>query len=571
MDALLAHIDAEKTETEFGPPNKGTSRVILLCPSCLLTHRTTKRCFFRTFSKFGNYLCPKCRRTDPSFVSGKSIRSKKLWESDEYRASQLCSSKKYWALPGSREARSKASIILWGDQTYASKRAVSLRSVMESPEYMNAYSNAMIELLDDGSFALSQSNRMKKMWSNDSYRKRISDSVKNKWEQDYGVLMRCLMSGDGFRSMKRATANLLWSDPIYRACQSEALRQLWTRDEYRSKIVKASRAQWDDPSFRDRFAAIRASSLASGRRSMPEIVTARILDSLAIRWEEQKAIGPYVFDFFLPDHRILIEVQGEYWHSLPRAKHNDASKFSYVSASHPDHHVFYLDERDYLNPHGVRQKILGFIHGDAASVLEDFSMRDVMVRLITRESSPSSKFRLAEDFLNSFHYGRYGRSAFVSVGAFLGDNLLAVAKFSTPVRKEVATSMGMKYSSVLELDRFCIHPSRHKRNFASWFLSRSSALAFSARKTEAIVSFADTTFDHTGVIYKAAGWALHSVVKPDYYYVNSDGWIMHKKTLYSHASRMGQKESEYAVKHGYVKVFGKQKMKYVLLGPPDAV
>ncbi len=45
-----------------------------------------------------------------------------------------------------------------------------------------------------------------------------------------------------------------------------------------------------------------------------------ILDKLGVKYEQQfeaKSIGRF-YDFYLPNHNVLIEIDGSYWHSDPR-------------------------------------------------------------------------------------------------------------------------------------------------------------------------------------------------------------------------------------------------------------
>jgi asparagine synthetase A len=79
-----------------------------------------------------------------------------------------------------------------------------------------------------------------------------------------------------------------------------------------------------------------------------------------------------------------------------------------------------------------------------------------------------------------------------------------------------------------------------------------------------LVSFADSTFGHFGTIYKASNWKQLHVTKPDYHYISQEGFVIHKKTLYDHAQKMGKSESDYVNQFGYMKVFGKSKTKFVL-------
>jgi hypothetical protein len=78
-----------------------------------------------------------------------------------------------------------------------------------------------------------------------------------------------------------------------------------------------------------------------------------------------------------------------------------------------------------------------------------------------------------------------------------------------------------------------------------------------------LVTFADSSFNHAGTIYKASNWLLDGVVEPDYWYVDHDGYVCHKKTLWNKASEMKMTEIEYSIKYGYNKIWGKGKTRYI--------
>ena len=78
-----------------------------------------------------------------------------------------------------------------------------------------------------------------------------------------------------------------------------------------------------------------------------------------------------------------------------------------------------------------------------------------------------------------------------------------------------------------------------------------------------VIAYCDTTFGHSGTVYAASGFKLDKEIKPDYWYVKQDGWVMHKKTLYNRAIKTGIKEREFAELNGYVKVRGSKKYRYV--------
>ena len=112
-----------------------------------------------------------------------------------------------------------------------------------------------------------------------------------------------------------------------------------------------------------------------------------------------------------------------------------------------------------------------------------------------------------------------------------------------------------------ELSRFCIHPRYQKKNFGSWMISR--CLKLLPDKIRTVVSYCDTTFNHDGALYKACNFVLDGSVRPDYWYVNDNKWVMHKKTLYQHAVKMSMTEIDYAKKYGYWRVYGTEKLRFI--------
>jgi very-short-patch-repair endonuclease len=56
------------------------------------------------------------------------------------------------------------------------------------------------------------------------------------------------------------------------------------------------------------------------------------LSAAGIEVEAQVSIGPWVVDFADRGRRVAIEFDGDYWHSLPRAKERDARKDAALAA-----------------------------------------------------------------------------------------------------------------------------------------------------------------------------------------------------------------------------------------------
>ena len=189
-------------------------------------------------------------------------------------------------------------------------------------------------------------------------------------------------------------------------------------------------------------------------------------------------------------------------------------------------------------------------------MLINFNFKDIQERIID--------YKEAELFISKYHYaGRIGRSG-INLGYYLGDELITTIIYVNPTRQETATKQGMFYKEVLELNRLAIHPQYQVKNLASHLISRSiNYIKQSKPEIKLLVSFADSTFNHDGTIYKASNWILSGEVLPDYWYADDRGYICHKKTLWNKASSLKMTESEYCLKFNYMKVWGEKKFRYL--------
>lgn len=61
-------------------------------------------------------------------------------------------------------------------------------------------------------------------------------------------------------------------------------------------------------------------------RNPYEIKTMKILEEMQIKFEYQKVYGPYLLDFYLPDYRVDLEMDG-YHHKKRKAKDRKRSKW----------------------------------------------------------------------------------------------------------------------------------------------------------------------------------------------------------------------------------------------------
>jgi GNAT superfamily N-acetyltransferase len=264
---------------------------------------------------------------------------------------------------------------------------------------------------------------------------------------------------------------------------------------------------------------------------------------------ERTKIGYYVFDCLIPAENgggLLIECQGDYWHSLPRTQRSDKSKFTYIERYHPEYKIMYVWEHEFYSNGRVLDRIKKSLSLDLEHVAFEYDQIEI-------KAVAASELRT---FLDAYHYigaGRWG----AAFGAYIDGKLVGVTVLSDPLRQNMAEQF--KSASLVEISRVCIHPSYHKRNFASWFVSRCMKL----HGRHDYLAYADSTVGHKGIIYKALGFKMHHEVPSDYWYVDVNGFAMHKKTLYNRAVKMSMKESEFAERNGYVKKYGGIKYCYI--------
>ena len=73
------------------------------------------------------------------------------------------------------------------------------------------------------------------------------------------------------------------------------------------------------------------------RPSSIELIVKEQLDEIGFRYVQQKRVhngSRYFFlDFYLPDLKLVIECNGDYWHNLPEKKERDKVLKEYVEST----------------------------------------------------------------------------------------------------------------------------------------------------------------------------------------------------------------------------------------------
>ncbi len=390
-------------------------------------------------------------------------------------------------------------------------------------------------------------------------------------------------TNQSFRNLQLEKSRRLWNDEDYKNLISrrekeyynqpeikEALRDkytaLYATEDYKQKRREGSIALWKDPKFREKMALSIEHATSCTRSNLHDLFEQYLRDLGITRVSRQQldnydkcyipefSLGPYNFDYLVKfnNKHFLIELHGDYWHNLAESIERDKRKSSYV-VEHFNYELYVIWEYEFYTKDRVLNRLKELL-GIISMEFHDFSFNAIDIREIGSD--------LARQFLASYHYrcslGRGG----LKIGAFLGDELIAVIVYTAPIRLECAVKQGVLYSEILEISRLAIKNDRHKPNFASWFMRKTFRLIPDTIKK--IIAFSDKTFGHSGTIYKATGFKFDGKVKRDYWYIDQRGWVMHKKTLYNHAQSLAMTEREFASKYNYKKTYGAEKLRFVL-------
>lgn len=475
------------------------------------------------------------------------------------RQNQIAGLKRYWNNDQNRKLRSASSVKMWENDNYRNKVISSLKSYYSSTDVLSKCSERSKKLWENddyknnwiksfiNSFTDDRIDKISKQsllnWCNHDYRKKIELQWTDKKKQWMSEICKNWWSDDKRNEISSKMISM-WADDETREKFIVAFRKAWTEDrkqqardiwtdDKKQQASDKSKSLWQNPDYVKKMLEIglKPSSL--------EVQFANILNDYKIAYKQQVNIGPYIFDFELNDN-ILIEIQGDYWHTLKRTIIKDKSKATYIEKYFSNYKLLYLWEHEFYELNKIRNFVESLIN---KPVVVDFDFNDLIF-------DDNVDYNEAKSLIEKYHYkGSLNRSGMIS-GVRLNNKLIAVSVFANPTRNVDGG----------ELIRFVIDPKYQMKNLGSWLLSRASKIAL--KKWDKLFTFADPNFNHSGTLYLASNWEFVGEIKSDYWYTSDNGWIMHKKTLWNRAKNLCKTEKEYAEFFGYRKVWGLPKKKY---------
>ena len=174
----------------------------------------------------------------------------------------------------------------------------------------------------------------------------------------------------------------------------------------------------------------------------------------------------------------------------------------------------------------------------------------------------------AKEYIIANHYSHGCHNApNPCYGLFEQEKLIGVLMFATPCSEAVRSSLwGEKFKdSVIELHRLHVLDVTPK-NTESWFIAKCLKLLKQDRpQTKGVISFADTTQGHTGIIYQATNFYFVGKTSKATFYLDNDGRLRHPRQngvniSKEEAAKRGWKPTKRMSKNRYIYILAKSKV-----------
>jgi very-short-patch-repair endonuclease len=160
---------------------------------------------------------------------------------------------------------------------------------------------------------------MRKRWADPKYREAMRFQRQREIENNPERKAALMAARDAY-----------WADPKNVQKQSDLAKEFMRDPERRKHLAELAARQMADPQRRDQQASLVSEMRRQGKFKESELekIVAGLLAAIGIEFSSQARIRGYsgVPDFLLVNYSIVIEVDGEYWHSMPGVLEKDKKK-----------------------------------------------------------------------------------------------------------------------------------------------------------------------------------------------------------------------------------------------------
>jgi len=214
----------------------------------------------------------------------------------------------------------------------------------------------------------------------------------------------------------------------------------------------------------------------------------------------QKIINPYELDFYFPEHKIAIELNGIYWHSEIH-KDKNYHKMKTDLCVQKGIRLIHIWEDDFYDKREIVISVLKYLFNKIE--------RKIYARKCKIKNIDSKTYR---NFLKEYHMQGIINSS-IKYGLFFENELISIMGIG-----KTRIPLGTKdKEGIFELHRFC------SKNNLVVVGGASKLLSFFEKNNEykKIISYAKRDYSN-GNLYDKIGFKLDKICDPGYYWIIND-------------------------------------------------
>lgn len=254
-------------------------------------------------------------------------------------------------------------------------------------------------------------------------------------------------------------------------------------------------------------------------------------------------IHPNELDIYIPDKKLAIEFNGNYWHSeLQKDKHYHRDKT--LACMENNIHLIHIFEYEWVNNKQVIQK---YIYNQIGEINKTIYGRDTYVNEIENTDE-------VKDFLQNNHIQGYTQSS-INIGLYYKDELVGIMTFGKP--------RFIENTYEYELIRLCysynIRVVGGSEKMFKYFLNKYCP--------KNIISYCNIG-KFTGEIYQKLGFKMLDISKENYVWINNNKTLSRYQTQKSILIAQGlgtEKQTEDEIMHSlnYCKIYDCGNIRYI--------
>jgi len=212
----------------------------------------------------------------------------------------------------------------WRDPNYRKEHSVSLKIAQNKPEVKERHRKGALKYFENRTKEqeLFHNNALKKSW--EATKGTRIKSLREAGKREDSRLNRSI-------AMRKFFSNLT---PEQKEQKRQILRNTWKNPELREKILKiakyASECSLTPDAIRNRNEANKKPEVREKRRqiALKRLMSQPVISSLNIKFKKslndvglfplpEQSVNYYCVDFLFPEKKIIVEVDGNYWHGNP--------------------------------------------------------------------------------------------------------------------------------------------------------------------------------------------------------------------------------------------------------------